>query len=74
MLYEVITVAYKFAAEETTTILKEVVWQVGRTGKLTPGAILEPVDIAGVTVSKATLNNMGDIQRKKVKVGSRVFV
>jgi DNA ligase (NAD+) len=67
-------VAYKFAAEETTTILKEVVWQVGRTGKLTPGAILEPVDIAGVTVSKATLNNIGDIQRKKVKVGSRVFI
>ncbi len=67
-------VAYKFAAEETTTILKEVIWQVGRTGKLTPGALLEPVDIAGVTVSKATLNNIGDIRRKKVKLKSRVFI
>lgn len=67
-------VAYKFAADETTTLLEDVVWQVGRTGKLTPGALLEPVDIGGVTVSKATLNNMGDIQRKKVKLGSRVFI
>lgn len=67
-------VAYKFAADETTTLLEDVIWQVGRTGKLTPGAILEPVDIGGVTVSKATLNNMGDIQRKKVKLGSRVFI
>ena len=50
-------VAYKFAADEKTTLLIDVVWQVGRTGKLTPNALLEPVDIAGVTVSRATLNN-----------------
>ena len=66
--------AYKFEAEEVTTILKEVVWQVGRTGKLTPLAILDPVELGGVTVSRATLNNYGDILRKDVKIGSRVLV
>lgn len=67
-------VAYKFAADETTTLLRDVVWQVGRTGKLTPAALLEPVDIGGVTVSKATLNNAGDIARKRLKTGCRVFI
>lgn len=66
--------AYKFEAEEVTTLLKEVIWQVGRTGKLTPLALLDPVDLGGATVSRATLNNYGDIQRKDVKVGSRVLV
>ncbi len=66
--------AYKFEAEEVTTILKEVVWQVGRTGKLTPLALLEPVELGGATVSKATLNNYGDILRKDVKIHSRVLV
>lgn len=66
--------AYKFEAEEVTTILNEVVWQVGRTGKLTPLALLDPVDLGGATVSRATLNNYGDIQRKDVKIGSRVLV
>ena len=66
--------AYKFEAEEVTTLLKEVIWQVGRTGKLTPLALLEPVDLGGATVSRATLNNYGDIQRKDVKIGSRVLV
>ena len=66
--------AYKFEAEETSTVLRDVVWNVGRTGKLTPLALLEPVELCGVTVQKATLNNYGDIQRKKVKIGSRVFV
>ena len=67
-------IAYKFEAEEVTTILKEVIWQVGRTGKLTPLALLEPVDLGGATVSRATLNNYGDIVRKDVKIGSRVLV
>ncbi|HHW90193.1 MAG TPA: NAD-dependent DNA ligase LigA [Clostridiales bacterium] len=67
-------VAYKFKAEETTTIIKDVIWQVGRTGKLTPLALLEPVELAGATVSRATLNNAGDIERKSVKIGSRVFI
>lgn len=66
--------AYKFEAEEVTTILKGVNWQVGRTGKLTPLALLEPVELGGVTVSRATLNNYGDIVRKDVKIGSRVLV
>lgn len=67
-------VAYKFEAEETTTIVKDVIWQVGRTGKLTPLALLEPVELAGATVSRATLNNAQDIERKSVKIGSRVFI
>ena len=66
--------AYKFEAEEVTTLLKEVVWQVGRTGKLTPLALLDPVDLGSATVSRATLNNYGDILRKDVKIGSRVLV
>ena len=66
--------AYKFEAEEVTTLLKEVIWQVGRTGKLTPLALLDPVDLGGATVSRATLNNYGDILRKDVKIGSRVLV
>ncbi|NLM03676.1 MAG: NAD-dependent DNA ligase LigA [Clostridiales bacterium] len=67
-------IAYKFEAEEITTELKEVIWQVGRTGKLTPSAVLQPVDIGGATISRATLNNWDDIQRKKVKIGSRVWI
>ena len=66
--------AYKFEAEEVTTLLKDVVWQVGRTGKLTPLAVLEPVELGGATVSRATLNNYGDILRKKVQLRSRVLV
>lgn len=67
-------IAYKFEAEEISTILKDVVWQVGRTGKVTPIAILEPVELAGATVSRATLNNYNDIVRKNVSINSRVFV
>ncbi|MBM7615158.1 NAD-dependent DNA ligase LigA [Alkaliphilus hydrothermalis] len=66
--------AFKFEAQEVTTTLNKVVWQVGRTGKLTPAAELEPVDIGGVTVSRATLNNWEDIQRKRVKVGCKVWL
>lgn len=68
------SIAYKFEAEEFTTKLLDVVWNVGRTGKVTPSAILEPVDFSGVTVSRATLNNYDDILRKKVKIGSNVFI
>lgn len=67
-------IAYKFEAEETTTVVKDVVWQVGRTGKLTPLALLEPVELCGATVRRATLNNYGDIMRKKVRIGSTVFI
>lgn len=67
-------IAYKFTAEETTAVVENVTWEVGRTGKLTPLAHVEPVDFAGVTVRKATLNNWDDIQRKRVGIGSRVFI
>ncbi|MFI3167595.1 MAG: NAD-dependent DNA ligase LigA [Bacillota bacterium] len=67
-------IAYKFEAEEAKTVLNKVVWQVGRTGKLTPLALLEPVDLCGVTVSRATLNNMQDIAKKGVKIGDTVLV
>ena len=67
-------IAYKFEAEEATTVLQQVAWEVGRTGKLTPTALLEQVDIGGVTVKKATLNNYEDILRKKVRLGARVFI
>ena len=69
-------VAYKFEAEETTTVLESVTWNVGRTGKITPLARVEPVELAGVTVQNCTLNNVGDIERKNLKfaLGSRVFI
>lgn len=67
-------IAYKFEAEEVTTILDKITWQVGRTGKLTPLGHLKPVELCGVTVRKATLNNYGDIQRKNVAVPCRVLV
>ena len=68
------SIAYKFEAEEYTTILREVVWNVGRSGKVTPSAILDPVEFSGATVSRATLNNYDDIIRKKVRIGSKVFI
>ena len=66
--------AYKFAAEELTATVTDVTWEVGRTGKLTPLAHIEPVEFSGVTVRKATLNNWDDVQRKRVGIGSRVFI
>ncbi len=66
--------AFKFEAEEMTTVLKDVVWQVGRTGKVSPLAIVEPVFLAGATVQRATLNNFEDIQRKNLSINSRVFI
>lgn len=67
-------IAYKFEAEETTTKLEAVTWELGRTGKLTPLGHLAPVELGGVTVKRATLNNWGDIQRKRVRIGCRVWV
>ncbi len=67
-------IAYKFKADEMTTVLRNVVWQVSRSAKLNPLAILDPVDIGGVTVRRATLNNYGDILKKKVRIGDRVFI
>ena len=67
-------VAYKFEVEEVTTLLTDVTWQIGRTGKLTPLAHVEPVELAGATVRRATLNNWTDIQRKRVRIGARVWI
>ena len=67
-------IAYKFEAEERETTVNEVIWQVGRTGKLTPLALVEPVELAGATVRKATLNNFGDLTKKDIKIGSRVLI
>ncbi|MFD0714999.1 NAD-dependent DNA ligase LigA [Paenibacillus sp. GCM10027626] len=69
-------VAFKFEAEETTTRLESVSWEVGRTGKITPVARVEAVELAGVTVQNCTLNNIGDIERKNLKhaLGAMVFI
>lgn len=67
-------VAYKFEAQENVTTLEQVVWEPGRTGKLTPLAHVSPVDFAGVTVQRATLNNWGDIQRKRLRLGASVWI
>ena len=66
--------AFKFEALETSTLLKDVVWQVGRTGKVSPTAILEPVELAGANISRATLNNIEDIRKKGVMLNSRIFI
>ncbi|MBB6675561.1 NAD-dependent DNA ligase LigA [Cohnella nanjingensis] len=70
------SVAFKFEAEETTTVLESVSWEVGRTGKVTPLARVEAVELAGVTVQNCTLNNIGDIERKNLThaLGTRVFI
>ena len=67
-------VAYKFEAEERVTTVENVVWQLGRTGKLTPLAFVSPVELAGATVRRATLNNYGDILRKRVRMGAQVWI
>ncbi len=66
--------AFKFEAEEVSTMLNDVVWQVGRSGRVAPTAILEPVELAGATISRATLNNIDDIRKKNVFLKSRVFI
>lgn len=67
-------IAYKFEAEEVTTKLTNVFWQVGRTGKLTPLGEVEAVDLAGATVKKATLNNYNDLTKKGIKIPCRVLI
>ena len=65
-------VAWKFAPREEVTRIDDIVVQVGRTGILTPVALLQPVDVGGVTVSRATLHNQDEIERKDIRVGDKV--
>lgn len=67
-------VAFKFPAHQATTVIKDIIVQVGRTGVLTPVAELEPVECGGVTISRATLHNFDEIKRLKVKKGDRVLL
>ncbi|CCU77792.1 DNA ligase [Halanaerobium saccharolyticum subsp. saccharolyticum DSM 6643] len=67
-------IAYKFPAQQKTTKIKDIEISLGRTGALTPTAILEPVELAGSTVSRATLHNEDEIKRKDIRVGDTVLV
>jgi DNA ligase (NAD+) len=66
--------AYKFAAEEAVTRLRDITLQVGRTGVITPVAELDPVELAGTTVSRATLHNWAEMERKDIRIGDQVVV
>ncbi|MGH7935876.1 MAG: NAD-dependent DNA ligase LigA, partial [Chthoniobacterales bacterium] len=67
-------VAYKYPARQETTVVNDVIFQVGRTGTLTPVAVLEPVEVGGVTVSRSTLHNMDEIERLGLHIGDTVIV
>ena len=67
-------IAYKFPPEEKTTLLRNIVVNVGRTGAVTPFAILEPVQLSGATVSQATLHNEDELRRKDIRIGDTVLV
>lgn len=67
-------IAYKFPPEERTTLLKNIVVNVGRTGAVTPFALLEPVRLSGATVSQATLHNADEVERKDIRIGDTVLV
>ena len=67
-------VAYKYAAEEATTIVKDIVISIGRTGAATPVAVFDPVQVAGTTVQHATLHNADEIARKDIRVGDTVVI
>lgn len=67
-------IAYKFPAEQKVTIIKDIILQIGRTGKITPNAVFEPVRVAGSLVSKATLHNEDFIREKDIKINDKVVI
>ena len=67
-------IAYKYAPEQAETTIREIIVQVGRTGALTPTALMDPVTLAGSVVSRATLHNEDEIRRKDIRVGDRVII
>ena len=67
-------IAYKFPAQEVTTKLKDIIFTIGRTGQITPNAVLEPVRVAGSTVQRATLHNEDNVKHKDIRIGDYVVI
>ncbi len=67
-------ISFKFPARQATTRVKDIIIQVGRTGALTPVAILEPVQLSGITISRSTLHNEDEIKRKDIRIGDKVLI
>ena len=67
-------ISYKFPARQATTKIKDIIIQVGRTGALTPVAVLDPVKLSGITISRSTLHNEDEIKRKDIKIGDYVLI
>ena len=67
-------IAYKFPPEEQATVVRDIVWTVGRTGNVTPTAVMDPVQLAGTTVSRASLHNPDYLREKDIRLGDTVYL